>query len=50
MEYRYGDWDRKKELEKSIEARHNFIFGLIMLPCILLGPLLIAYLMSVIIK
>lgn len=50
MEYRYGDWSRKKQLQKSIEDRHNFVIGLIMAPCLLLGPFLIIYLISLITK
>jgi hypothetical protein len=48
--YRYGEWERKKQLQKSIENRQNFIIELIMVPCIMLGPFLIVYLMSMIMK
>jgi hypothetical protein len=50
MQYRYGDWERKRQLEKTIEARHNFIFGLIMAPCLLFCPFLIVYLVSLVTK
>jgi len=50
MEYRYGDWSKKKQLQKSIKDRHNFIKGLIMAPCLIIGPLLIVYLVSLVSK
>jgi hypothetical protein len=50
MRYKYGDWERKKILEKSIRDRQNFIMGLIMAPCLFIGPFLIIYLISLITK
>ena len=50
MQYKYGDWERKRILEKNNKAKQNFIMGLIMAPCLFIGPFLIVWTISKIFK
>jgi hypothetical protein len=46
----YGDWERNRRLEKASQARYNFTMGLILIPTLFIGPFLLVYLMSLIVK
>jgi len=46
----YGDYERRKMLEKSIADKYNFTIGLILAPSLILGPFFIIWLISKVIK
>ena len=46
----YGDYERKKILEKSIDEKFRFKIGLLLVPILILGPFFIVWLISKVIK